>query len=363
MPLRHISTTLDLYEEMASTVIGRFRSMRSSAQRSAFVNHAIDSLAEASAAKLDLLDRSWGRYFVSSMMAGVYVGIGVILILSVGAPLYAAGSPALRLAMGASFGVALTLVIFAGSELFTGNNMIMTVGCLRGRIGVRGALRASAICYAGNLTGALALAGVMAMSGLATGTMGTFLNSVASAKMNAPAGELFIRGVLCNMLICLAIWMASRTKSDAAKLVLIFWCLFAFIASGFEHSVANMTLLGLSLLVSHDATISWAGFAANLLPVTAGNVVGGAIFIGAAYAYVASPPKKKAAAAEAIEVEAPLYVACQKFPTHPNHERPLPGPQARQADEPAMAEVDCLRAGEVPVTGRWAGRVGVEVWP
>ena len=259
------------------------------------MKQTVDDLAELSVAKIAALKRSVGRYFVASMLAGVYVGFGIVLIFSIGGPLQAAGSPAVKLAMGAAFGVALTLVIFAGSELFTGNNMTMTIGCLRRRITLWQMLRAWVICYAGNLAGSLALAGAMAMSGLAKGAMGDFVNSVSAAKMNAPAGELFVRGVLCNMLVCLAIWTASRTKSDAAKLGLIFWCLFAFIASGFEHSIANMTLLGLSLFIPHAAAVSWAGLAANLIPVTAGNIVGGAVFIGAAYAYVVSSPKAKAA--------------------------------------------------------------------
>jgi len=96
--------------------------------------------------------------------------------------------------------------------------------------------------------------------------------------------ELFFRGLLCNVLVCLAVWTAARTKEDLAKLVLIFWCLFGFIGAGFEHSVANMTLLGLGLFVPHDpALVSWAGFARNLLPVTIGNFVGGALFVAGAY--------------------------------------------------------------------------------
>jgi nitrite transporter len=109
--------------------------------------------------------------------------------------------------------------------------------------------------------------------------------------MNAPASELFFRGVLCNALVCLAVWMGLRTKDETARLVLIFWCLFAFIGAGFEHSVANMTLLGMAVLVPHDPSlVSWAGFARNLLPVTLGNVVGGAVFVAGAYWFATREP-------------------------------------------------------------------------
>jgi len=105
--------------------------------------------------------------------------------------------------------------------------------------------------------------------------------------MNAPFLELFMRGILCNTLVCLAIWCSMKLKEETAKLIMIFWCLFAFITSGFEHSVANMTLLSISLFIPHPETVSWAGLAANLVPVTLGNIVGGMLFVGIAYWYIA----------------------------------------------------------------------------
>lgn len=102
--------------------------------------------------------------------------------------------------------------------------------------------------------------------------------------MTLPFSELFFRGILCNWLVCLALWMSSRAKSEAAKLVLIWWCLFAFIASGYEHSVANMTLLSVAVLLpNHPETISIAGWLHNMIPVTLGNIIGGGVFVGMAY--------------------------------------------------------------------------------
>src|SRR5207244_8136494 len=111
----------------------------------------------------------------------------------------------------------------------------------------------------------------------------TLVMKVAAAKMNGPAVALFARAILCNWLVCLAIWMSARVDSDSAKCIVIFWCLFAFIANGFEHSVANMTLLGLALAGNHPETVSVGGFAWNLLWVTLGNIVGGAVFVAGAY--------------------------------------------------------------------------------
>ncbi|MNJ74281.1 Nitrite transporter NirC [compost metagenome] len=103
--------------------------------------------------------------------------------------------------------------------------------------------------------------------------------------------NLFFRGVMCNWLVCLAIWTSLRAKEDTAKLILIFWMLFAFIASGYEHSIANMTVLGLALLLPHPDTISIAGWFHNMIPVTLGNMVGGALFVGTAY-WIISPFRK-----------------------------------------------------------------------
>ena len=101
--------------------------------------------------------------------------------------------------------------------------------------------------------------------------------------MNSSIPALIARATLCNWLVCLALWMSARTKSDATKAIVIFWCLFAFIASGFEHSVANMTLLSIPLLTDHPDTISVAGMAYNLLWVTVGNIIGGSLFMGVGY--------------------------------------------------------------------------------
>jgi nitrite transporter NirC len=141
----------------------------------------------------------------------------------------------------------------------------------------------------GNLAGSLGLAWLVAQSGvMGQAPQSDLLLKVAALKMNLPMWELFIRGILCNWLVCLAVWTAARTTSDAAKIMLIFWCLFAFIGSGFEHSIANQSLLGIALFLPHSTDISWAGFIWNQLWVVSGNIVGGVVFVGGAY-WVTSP--------------------------------------------------------------------------
>src|SRR5213594_3543704 len=224
----------------------------------------VQRMADASVNKVAYLEQAPLGYVILAALAGVYLGFGITLIFSIGAPFAAEGSAALKLVMGVSFGIALTLVIFAGSELFTGNNMIGVIGGLARQLtwGQVGALFAWSLL--GNLLGSLAVAWLVVQSGVVSAMpQATLIQKVAGIKMSLPAWELFLRGILCNWLVCLAVWTASRAVGDAAKILLIFWCLFAFIGSGFEHSIANQSLLGLALFLPHDGAISWTGFVWN----------------------------------------------------------------------------------------------------
>jgi len=261
-----------------------------------------ERLSDVAKKKAAFLARSLSGYVLLAAMAGVYLGFGIALIFSLGGPLAAAGSPVVKLVMGVSFGIALTLVIFAGSELFTGNNMIGAIGGLSRSVSWMEVVQFNLWSWVGNLAGSLALAWLVVESGVfAKGPTAEFIGKVAVVKMSLPAWELFVRGLLCNWLICLAVWTSGRTTSDAAKIMLIFWCLFAFIGTGFEHSIANQSFLGMALLLPHDAAISWSGFWYNQLFVVLGNIVGGGLFVGGLY-WLVSPYRVKEEA-----VAAPLH--------------------------------------------------------
>lgn len=248
-----------------------------------------ERIAGVAARKWSFFEQSSGGYLILSALAGIYLGFGMALIFSVGGPLAAAGSPVVKLAMGVSFGVALTLVIFAGAELFTGNNLIGAIGGLSRSLTWGQAVQLNAWSWFGNLAGSLGLAWLIVQSGVfAKGPTTELIEKVAAVKMSLPAWELFVRGILCNWLICLAVWMTGRTNNDTAKILLIFWCLFAFIGSGFEHSIANQSLLGMALLLPHDAAVTWGAFWYNQLFVVLGNLVGGGLFVGGLY-WMVSP--------------------------------------------------------------------------
>ena len=272
----------------------------------------VKKVAEMSEKKVAFMDKNPMGYLVLSILAGIYVGFGIVLIFNIGAPFAMAGSVATKLVMGASFGVALTLVIFAGSELFTGNNMFGVVGALSGKIGWGKVGKIFLISFIGNFIGSLFLAYLVVKSGSVSGdAQSAFILKVAAAKMHKPALQLFLLGILCNWLVCLAVWMAARTTNDAAKILLIFWCLFAFIGSGFEHSIANQTILGMALFLPHGTDVSWYGMGWNQLFVTAGNIVGGGIFVGLLYWFV-SPFSTETAAETPVDVPAEGLPATQK---------------------------------------------------
>jgi nitrite transporter NirC len=163
--------------------------------------------------------------------------------------------------------------------------MYMPLGWLRKTASGVAVSKVWLVVWIGNLAGAAGLAAIFVLGGAAgmVDDSSSFLNQVASAKMNAPAIELLARGILCNWLVCLALWMSGRTENDAAKCIIIFWCLFAFIASGFEHSIANMTLFAIALLGDHPETVSLSGMIYNLFWVTIGNTISGGIFMALGY--------------------------------------------------------------------------------
>ena len=240
--------------------------------------------SDGAAAKVAFMNKDPLAYFVMSMLAGAYIGIGVLLAFTSGGLL--TGLPYARIVMGLTLGVALSRLVMAGAELFTGNNLAMAAGLLDKKVTWKDALKLWCICWLGNLAGGILLGSIYHLTGLCTGPVAEFIVSAAGAKMGAGAAALFARGILCNFLVCLAVWCAGRASSDSGKLIMIFWCLFAFITTGFEHSVANMTLFTVALLQPVHEAVTAGGFIYNLAIVTLGNIAGGALFVAVPY-YIA----------------------------------------------------------------------------
>jgi nitrite transporter NirC len=263
-------------------------------------SEAVQALGEQASVKLAEQRRSLVGHLVRSMLAGMYVGAAIVLIFTIGGLLTTTAPGAVRLVMGVCFGGALTIVLFAGSELFTGSNLVLTLGVLTRKAGLRDLASNWVWTWVGNLLGSVLLAWMVIRAGLfdADPIRGFVLNLVKT-KMNLPAEQLLLRAVLANWLVCLGVWMAVRIKSETARILMVWWCMFTFITSGYEHSIANMCGLMLGLLLpDHGSAITWSGYGYNLGLATVGNVIGGAVFVAGVY-WVGSPEARAQARAAA----------------------------------------------------------------
>jgi nitrite transporter NirC len=252
---------------------------------------AVQALAEQAGVKLMHQRISLVSHLVRSMLAGMYVGVAIVLIFSIGGLLSQAAPGTERIAMGICFGGALTIVIFAGSELFTGSNLVLTLGVLCRKATMRDLTANWVWTWIGNLLGSMFLAALVIYSGVMDmEPVKGFVLKITNIKMNIPAGQLIVRAILANWLVCLAVWMAARIKSETARILMIWWCMFTFITCLFEHSIANMCMLMLGLLLNQGSNpgITIEGYAYNLALATLGNIIGGALFVAGMY-WMGSP--------------------------------------------------------------------------
>jgi formate/nitrite transporter len=244
------------------------------------------------------------RMLVLAVLAGAFIalGAGFSTVATTGAQATIGYGPA-RVLAGIVFSLGLVLVVVGGAELFTGNNLLVMALVAR-RITARAVLRSWAIVYAGNLVGAMATALLVYATGQyrnGSGAVGVQALDTAVAKATIPFGEALARGVMANALVCLAVWLCLSARTVTDKIVAIVLPITAFVAAGFEHSIANMYFLPIGLFVKAGAPASfwaeagtspgayadltWGSFLVdNLVPVTIGNVLGGAVLVGVAYA-------------------------------------------------------------------------------
>ncbi len=232
------------------------------------------------------------------ILAGVFIGLGAMFctLVTTDAGL---GFGLTKLLGGLAFCLGLILVVVAGAELFTGNCLIV-MSWMSGRTSLAQLLRNWGLVYFANFLGGLSLAGLMfytyqwALNGYGVGANALL---IANAKVNLSFGSALARGILCNALVCLAIWLCFSARTITGKILSILFPITAFVAAGFEHSIANMYFIPMGMLLAGQpavlgaagvtadgmANLTWAGFVGNLVPVTIGNIIGGSILVGAIY--------------------------------------------------------------------------------
>ena len=232
----------------------------------------------------------FGPLLTLSFLAGAFIAFGGLLAVIVGGgvPEIKAANPGLqKFIFGAVFPVGLMLVVVAGAELFTGNNASCVPAVLSGKASWSGLARNWTFSYVGNLIGSLFVVLFLTyMTGLfASDPWLSSITGIAEAKVSQGFWPLFFKGVGCNWLVCLAVWLAIASDDVASKIFGIWFPIMAFVAIGFEHSIANMFFIPAGIM--YGAAVTWADFfIANLIPVTLGNIVGGALFVGGIYWYV-----------------------------------------------------------------------------
>jgi formate transporter len=277
-----------------------------------------------------------GRLIVLGLLAGAYIGFGAYLATTVShdVPKYL-GNGISQLLFGSTFAIGLMLVIIGGAELFTGNNLFMMVGALGGTSTWRSLLKNWAVVFVANFAGALILVLIVYGAfytgdsvGLFKGGVGAKALNIAKAKVELGWWAALLRGILCNWLVCMAVWLALASKDVVGKIFGIFFPVMAFVAMGFEHNVANMFFIPMGLMLKGHQTIvdlaasgvltpdqlatfsaggqlpetataamaafkaavsdhlTWSAFFyRNLIPVTIGNILGGSVFVGTSYWY------------------------------------------------------------------------------
>jgi nitrite transporter len=239
--------------------------------------------------KKQYLMESKAKYLLRAALAGVYIGFGIMVSYRLGEYFFDAHSAGTPIASSIFFGLALVLILYGGGELFTSNTMMMTISTLKKATTWKDTVENWIACYCGNLLGAVFFGMIIMLSGIFTSPeKSQYMMETVSMKMNTPAYQLFFRAILCNWLVCLAVWVPFNIKGDGAKVGVMMLLVFAFVVSGFEHSVANMVLFSIALFVPHPEAVSVAGMVFNLVPVTLGNIIGGAFFVGTLYVYLNS---------------------------------------------------------------------------
>jgi formate/nitrite transporter len=241
---------------------------------------------------------------VLGVLAGAFIALGGVFATTALAGAGPAPWGATRMLGGVAFSLGLVLVIVGGAELFTGNNLIVMAWASR-RVSTRALLRNWLIVFAGNFVGASATAVLVYLGGThrsGNGAFGVTALAIAHAKVELGFTQAIALGVLCNTLVCLAVWLTLSARTTADRVLAIVPPISAFVAAGFEHSVANMYVVPLGLLITRldpgfavaagapgppRQALTWGAFlGCNLLPVTVGNVIGGAGLVGLVYWFV-----------------------------------------------------------------------------
>jgi formate transporter len=310
--------------------------------------------------KLDTL-----RMFLLAVLAGSFIAMGAVFATTVSAGASTLPFGIARLLAGVAFTLGLILVVVSGSELFTGNNLVIIAFANR-RITLPALLRNWGIVYLGNFIGAMLTAGLMFLTRQYTfgaGSVGLAALNTGEAKTALGFTQAVVLGIFCNALVCMAVWMCYSARSTIDKILAIVPPIAAFVAAGFEHSIANMYFIPIALFIKQFGTssffeaikktpadfphLTWSNFfLANLLPVTIGNIIGGVVMVGLMYWFIylskaqqaavpADATQRIAAATARPEVPAPIFYVTREPPARVAETQLQPIPEKNMGGDSA----------------------------
>lgn len=250
----------------------------------------ISAVAAAGAGKAALSKSDPSRYLARAAMAGAFIFVGALLSCLSAAWFYADQLPVAKLLGALTFSAALILIVLLGGELFTGTNLVMGVSLYEGTASPLAALRVWAMAYAGNFLGIFVLCLLLVGSGACKDLLSSYLALTVPGKLAAPWYGLLLKGVLCNFLVCIGVFGGFKLKSETGKTIAITLAITTFVLAGFEHSVANMAYF--SLYTLYYGAFLLPGMLWNMLWVTLGNLLGGAVLLGLPLWLAAEKPNK-----------------------------------------------------------------------
>lgn len=237
----------------------------------------VQKFSNAAVGKIRLLNEHFGKYFLRAVMAGFFIAVAMIFSNVTGSVFgkVEALAPWGKFLGAFVFAIAVLLIVFIGSELFTGNNLVMAFGAYDKKVSWGDTGKVWLVSYVGNFVGCVIFSLIFVGAG-ASGTADYFAG-IINGKLTIPLGEMFCRAVLCNFFVCLAVACGIKVKSEAAKFGMICFCIAAFVISGFEHCIANMAIFTTSFCLVDGVSV--AAMLKNLVVVTLGNMVGGAVLL------------------------------------------------------------------------------------
>ncbi len=245
------------------------------------------ALCSAAEGKRNLWKTNKLGYLIASLMAGMFISFGSFSSMTVGGLCTASGCTVTKFLAAFTFASALSLVIMAGCELFTGNNLILGAAALRHQMPWSQTVRMWVFCWCGNLIGSLIMVVVFQYTGaLSNEAVLGYFTTTAVAKASLPPIQMLLRAILCNICVCLAVWCSLKATSESAKLIMVVWSILIFMLCGFEHSIANMSIIGVALV---NGKVALSGYLTNLAIVTIGNLIGGFCFVAVPYYWIAKP--------------------------------------------------------------------------